>query len=133
MLGIKQILIVGLGGALGSIARYKVGGFVLHQTPAWSFPLSTFGVNVLGCFAVGVLGALVELHDLFSPSTRLLLFTGLLGGFTTFSAFGYESLFLLRRGLIQVSSLYVLLSVMCGISAVFGGMKLVGLFWPSHH
>lgn len=133
MLGIKQILVVALGGALGSVVRYKFGGFILQHTQTWSFPLSTLGVNVLGCFVVGVLGALVEHHDLFSPSTRLLLFTGLLGGFTTFSAFGFESVFLLRRGLIQVSTLYVLLSVICGISAVFGGMKLVDLLWPSHH
>src|SRR4029077_19220937 len=107
----KQILIVALGGAVGSVLRYKLGGFALHHTQAWNFPVSTFGVNVIGCFVIGVLAALVEHHDLLSPSMRLLLFTGLLGGFTTFSAFGYESVFLLRRGLISVAVGYVLLSV----------------------
>ena len=89
----RQLLMVALGGALGSVARYKLGGFVLHHTQSWDFPLSTFSINVIGCFFIGLLAALVEHHDLFSPPVRLLLFTGLLGGFTTFSAFGYESMF----------------------------------------
>src|SRR6266446_8754913 len=118
MLGLKQILIVALGGAVGSVMRYKLGGFALHRSQAWNFPVSTFSVNVVGCFAIGILAALVEHHDLFSPSIRLLLFTGLLGGFTTFSAFGYESVFLLRRGLVSVATGYVLLSIAGGIFAV---------------
>lgn len=129
MLGIKQIVMVALGGAVGSVARYKLGGFVLHHTQTWSFPLSTFCVNVFGCFAIGVLAGLVEHHDLFSPSLRLFLFTGLLGGFTTFSAFGYENLFLLRRGLMGISILYIALSVLCGLAAVFGGLKAVEGVW----
>src|SRR5438045_5453660 len=133
MLGFKQILIVALGGGLGSVLRYKLGGFALHHTEAWNFPVSTFSVNVIGCFVIGVLAALVEHHDLFSPSVRLLLFTGLLGGFTTFSAFGYESLYLLRRGLNGIAFSYVLTSVICGIAAVFVGLKMVDLFWPPHH
>ena len=92
--------------------------------------MSTFGVNVVGCFVIGVLAALVEHHDLFSPSVRLLSFTGLLGGFTTFSAFGYESVFLLRRGLMSIAASYVILSVTCGLGAVFVGIKLIDQFWP---
>lgn len=133
MLGLKQLFIVAVGGAIGSVLRYKLGGFALHHTQAWNFPVSTFGVNVIGCLVIGVLAALVEHHDLFSPSVRLLLFTGLLGGFTTFSAFGYESIFLLRRGLISVAASYVLLSVACGLVAVGVGMKLIDQFWPPHH
>ena len=133
MLGFKQILIVAFGGALGSVLRYKLGGFALHHTQAWDFPVSTFSVNVIGCFVIGLLAALVEHHDLFSPPVRLLLFTGLLGGFTTFSAFGYESVFLLRRGLLSVATGYVLLSVVCGLGAVLAGLKLIDRFWPPHH
>jgi fluoride exporter len=129
----KQLFIVALGGAIGSVARYKLGGFALHHTQAWNFPVSTFSINVAGCFVIGVLAALVEHHDLFSPSMRLLLFTGVLGGFTTFSAFGYESAFLLRRGLAPVAASYILLSVSCGLAAVFVGMKLIDQFWPPHH
>ena len=70
----KQLLWVGLGGFLGSIARFKLGGFVLHRSEAWNFPVSTFAVNLLGCFVIGMLAALVERHDLFSTTTRLFLF-----------------------------------------------------------
>ena len=133
MLGLKEILIVALGGACGSVVRYKLCGVIMHQTPTWEFPWGTFLVNILGCLAIGILGALVEYHDLFSPSTRLLLFTGVLGGFTTFSAFGYETVFLLRRGLIQTALFYVLLTVLGGVAAIFGGLKLVNLLWRTHH
>ena len=133
MLGFKQIIIVALGGAIGSILRYKIGGFALHHTQSWNFPVSTFSINVAGCFAIGVLAALVEHHDLFSPSLRLLLFTGLLGGFTTFSALGYESVFLLRRGLVSVAGSYVALSVVGGLLAVGAGIKLIDQFWPPQH
>jgi CrcB protein len=133
MLGLKQLFIVALGGAIGSVARYKLGGFALHHTQGWDFPVSTFSVNVIGCFVIGVLAALVEHHDLFSSSVRLLLFTGLLGGFTTFSAFGYESVFLLRRGLLSIATGYVLLSIVCGLGAVFAGIKLIDQIWPAHH
>ena len=133
MLGLKQIFIVALGGAIGSVARYKLGGFALHHTQGWDFPVSTFSVNVIGCFVIGVLAAFVEHHDLFSSSVRLLLFTGLLGGFTTFSAFGYESVFLLRRGLLSTATGYVLLSIVCGLGAVFAGIKMIDQIWPAHH
>jgi CrcB protein len=133
MLGFKQILIVALGGGIGSALRYKLGGFALHHTEAWNFPVSTFSVNIIGCFVIGILAALAEHHDLFSPTIRLLLFTGLLGGFTTFSAFGYESVFLLRRGFLSLAASYVLLSVMIGLAAVWFGLKLIDQFWPPHH
>jgi CrcB protein len=133
MLEIKNLVLVGIGGSIGAIARYKLGGFVLHRSEALDFPLSTFLVNVLGCFVIGVLAALVERHDLFSPATRLFLFTGLLGGFTTFSAFGYEATFLIRRGLVWVASFYAVGSVALGIAGVWLGMTLTNLFWRSHH
>jgi fluoride exporter len=129
----KQLLWVGIGGFLGSIARFKLGGFVLHRSEAWNFPVSTFAVNLLGCFAIGLLAALVEHHDLFSPPARLFLFTGVLGGFTTFSAFAYEGMFLLRRGLPSVAVLYAMLSVLGGLAAVWAGMKLIDLIWHTHH
>lgn len=133
MLETKQILMVALGGALGSVARYKLGGVVLHHSQTWNFPLSTFCVNLLGCLVIGLLAAVVEHHDLFSMPARVFLFTGLLGGFTTFSAFGYETFFLLRRGLIGTSFLYSTLSILGGLIAVFIGFKAIDLFWPSRH
>lgn len=130
---LKEIAFVALGGAFGSAARYKLGGWILHHTAGSDFPFSTFFVNLAGCFVIGVLAALAEHHDLFSASARLFLFTGLLGGFTTFSAFGYESIYLLRRALIGVAALYIALSVGAGLAAVFGGMKTVDLLWPPRH
>src|ERR1700682_4861530 len=129
----KQLLWVGIGGFLGSIARYKLGGFVLHRSEAWNFPLSTFTVNLLGCFVIGVLAGLVERHDLFSPATRLFLFTGLLGGFTTFSAFAYEGTFLVRRGLFGDGGILAGLGVIWGLTAILFRMKLIDLVWAGHH
>jgi fluoride exporter len=130
---LKQAIVVALGGALGSIARYKLGGFVLHHTNSWNFPASTFFVNVCGCFAMGALAAIAEHHDLLSAYARIFVFTGLLGGFTTFSAFGYESAFLLRRGMPSMALTYAALSVLCGVVGVLLGLEAVDLLWPPRH
>ena len=66
----QQILLVGLGGCLGSIARYQLSGLVLHHTVEWRFPLPTFLVNVVGCLVAGVLSGLIERYGWFSPNTR---------------------------------------------------------------
>lgn len=124
----KGILLVGLGGFLGSIARYKIGGLVLHLTAQERFPYSTFAVNVIGCLIIGLLAGLTERYGLFGPGTRLFLFTGLLGGFTTFSAFGLDALFLVRRGELLVAALYAGASVVLGITAVWLGLKLISVF-----
>jgi CrcB protein len=115
----KHLLIVGLGGCIGSMARYKLGGLVLHHSLDWRFPLGTFVVNVLGCLVAGILAGFVERHDFFSADTRLLLFTGFLGGFTTFSAFGVETVFLLKRGEVSVAVSYVVLSVIVGLGVLW--------------
>ena len=123
----KSVLLVGLGGFLGSIARYSLGGWVLHMTAQERFPFSTFAVNVLGCLAVGMLAGFAERHHLFGPEARLLLITGLLGGFTTFSAFGLETVYLLRRDEGWMAAGYVCASVLAGIAAVWLGVKTVSL------
>jgi CrcB protein len=125
----KGMLLVGLGGFAGSIARYKLGGLVLHLTAQERFPWSTFAINVIGCLLAGLLAGLAEEHDFFSPEARLLVFTGLLGGFTTFSAFGLDGLFLLRRGETATALLYAGGSVVLGLAAAWVGFRLVGL-WP---
>ena len=123
----KQVLLVGVGGFVGSIARYLLGGVVLHLATGWRFPLSTFCVNVLGCFVLGALAGLAEKQLVLSADARLLFFTGLLGGFTTFSAFGAEGVNLIRRGDFAVAAMYATLSVACGFAAVWLGMKLFTL------
>lgn len=122
----KALVLVGLGGLIGSVARYKLGGWVLHLTTLEKFPWSTFAVNVTGCLAVGVLAGLVEKFDLFAADARLFLFTGLLGGYTTFSAFGLDALYLLRRGELLTAAAYAGLSVIVGVAAVWLGLRLAG-------
>ena len=124
----QGILLVGLGGFLGSIARYMLGGVVMHMTAEGGFPYGTFAVNVLGCLVVGMLAGVAEQYDVFGPDTRLLLFAGLLGGFTTFSAFGLEAINLIRRGDLGIAVLYVGGSVILCITAVWLGIKLVSMF-----
>lgn len=126
----KQAFIVALGGALGSVARFKLGGLILHHSEGWNFPLSTLGINLLGCGVIGLLSSVVEQHSPFSLSWRVFLFTGILGGFTTFSAFGYETALLLRRGMAAVALSYATLSVVLGVAAVLLGMKAASVLWP---
>jgi len=118
------ILLVALGGAVGSVARYKISGWVLHHTIDWKFPAGTFAVNVLGCLVAGILAGLAEKHDLFSADARLLLFTGVLGGFTTFSAFGLETMFLIRRGDVLIAGSNIVLSVIAGLFALWLGLSM---------
>ena len=120
----KGILLVALGGAVGSVARYKLSGYVLQHTIDWRFPAGTFAVNVLGCLVAGILAGLAEKHDFFTQDVRLLLFTGLLGGFTTFSAFGLETMYLLRRGDFAVAGANIILSVIAGLLALGLGLGL---------
>jgi fluoride exporter len=120
----KAMLIVALGGALGSVARYKLSGYILHHTIDWRFPAGTFAVNVVGCLIAGVLAGLAEIHELLSPEARLLLFTGILGGFTTFSAFGLETMYLLKRGEVLVAAANIVVSVVAGLLALWLGMAL---------
>jgi len=122
---VKQLVLVGLGGALGAVARWKLSGAILHHTVDWRFPLGTFVVNALGCIIAGVLAGLVTRLDLFTTDTRLFLFTGVLGGFTTFSAFGVETVYLLRRAEYAVAIAYVAMSVFAGLAGLWLAMAAV--------
>ncbi len=124
----KEILLVGIGGFAGSVARYKLGGLVLHLTAQERFPYSTFAINVLGCLVVGLLAGLAERYEVFGPEHQVVFFTGLLGGFPTFSAFGLDAMFLVRRGELWLAALYAGASVVVGITAVWLGLKLISLF-----
>ena len=125
----QSILLVGFGGFVGSVARYLLGGWVMHHATQGKFPFSTFAVNVAGCLVVGVLAGVVERYAMFSAEVRLLLFTGVLGGFTTFSAFGLDTVFLLRRGEAWLAVTYAGASVLLGIAAVWLGIRLIAA-WP---
>ncbi len=126
-MSLAGIALVGLGGAAGSIARYLLGGWVTTAAAPQAFPLGTFVVNLAGCLVAGVLAGLVERHPgWLAPDLRLLLFVGVLGGFTTFSAFGLETVQLLRRGEWLLATGYAGGSVLLGLAAVWLGLRLAG-------
>jgi CrcB protein len=119
----KNILLVGLGGAVGSIARY-LGQKYISQLFSYSFPIGTFIVNILGCFLIGIFYGLANKYEYFTPAYRLLLMTGFCGGFTTFSAFTVEGMQLLDQQRFLIFTLYFVFSVLLGLLATFTGVWL---------
>ena len=107
-------LAVALGGAVGSVLRYLIGLIPLNEK--YLFPAKTFAVNVLGCFIIGLITALILKSS--SLNSRLILFlkVGICGGFTTFSTFALESSNLLKNGHTGIAILYMALSIAVGIS-----------------
>lgn len=121
---IKNIVLVGLGGSVGSIARYLIQRWV-NTFYVYSFPLATFLINLSGCLLIGILYALAEKSNVLTPATRLLLITGFCGGFTTFSTFAFENTDLLRTGNHLIFALYAGGSLLLGILAVFIGSAII--------
>lgn len=121
---LRQILLVALGSAIGGIARFLASKGIYAAAPM-QFPLPTLVVNVAGCFLIGVFYAWSADSRLMTPDARLLLTTGLCGGFTTFSAFAYENIVLMRSGAYSMVLVYITASVVLGILAVFLGMNLL--------
>lgn len=120
----KLALLVALGGGLGSLARYKLGGWILHHLIDWKFPAGTFAVNILGCMIAGLLAGLAEGRGWLGPEARVLVFSGFLGGFTTFSAFGLETVLLVQRGDWWTAAANVALSVACGLLGLWVALRL---------
>jgi fluoride exporter len=121
---VNSALIVALGGAIGSVLRYLLSVWTFHHAADWRFPIGTFAVNIIGCLMVGILAGLIVKHHLFSPEVRLFLITGIAGGFTTFSAFGMETFYLLRRDEALIAGGYVISSVVVGLIAIWAGFLL---------
>jgi fluoride exporter len=114
-------LIVFLGAGIGGVLRYWMSPAVQNATNGWTFPIGTFSVNMLGCLVIGVLGQLAESKGLFQGTTRLFLFVGILGGFTTFSSFGFETFQLLKDGQILYAIANAVLQVLLGLLCVWLG------------
>lgn len=119
----KNVLLVGLGGFVGSVLRFGVGAYFLHFYPSAKFPWATLAVNLAGCFAVGVVAIALERVSIHNSELRLLLITGFMGGFTTFSAFGLETFYLFREELIISALLNIGLNVILGIVFVYLGLR----------
>lgn len=125
----EKAFLVGLGGFLGSIGRYAASGGVQRLWPTAGFPFGTLAVNLVGCFLIGILGAGADVRNLFNPDARALLLIGLLGGFTTFSTFAYETLALSRDGESFKLAINVLLHVAGCLAAVWIGYALGRDIW----
>lgn len=124
-----NIFIVGLGGFIGSALRYLVGGWAQSLSKSLDFPYGTLAVNLIGCFVIGFLGELAEARGIFTSETRLLVFIGLLGGFTTFSSFGNDTLNLARSGQMVNALTNVAVNVIFGLLLVWLGRTIAYLVW----
>jgi CrcB protein len=125
MQGIKVVLAIGTGSFIGGILRYLVSQFI--QTKLYStFPFGTLTVNIIGCFCIGLVFGLSD-KAILTQEWRLFLATGLLGGFTTFSAFSNETVSMLRDGQFWYASAYVCSSVVIGLIATFIGISIIKL------
>lgn len=120
---------VGSGGFVGSVLRYLVSGWVQRLTGSAEFPYGTLAVNLLGCLVIGALSWLADMRGVFSPESRAFVFVGILGGFTTFSTFGNESMALFRDGENLRGLVYVGAHLLFGLGAVWAGRALASLLW----
>jgi len=116
----KQLLLVGLGGFIGTVARFGVSKLNIY----WHFlsiPMGTLTVNVLGSFLIGFLVGISSKSEILSPDLRLFLMVGVCGGFTTFSSFSNENMMLMQNGQFLTALLYTGASILFGFLAVYLG------------
>jgi CrcB protein len=122
----KQVLLVFLGGGIGSALRYVIGR--IFNTSSAGYPWGTFSVNIIGSLLIGVFMGIALKNNNLSENQTLLLVTGLCGGFTTFSAFAYENQQFLKEGDLTSFAIYTLGSLSLGILAVFLGLVISKIF-----
>ena len=115
---------VGCGGFAGSVLRYALGGIVHRHLPLTTFPYGTLSVNLLGCLLIGAFAGLADSRQLFTPELRAFVFIGVLGGFTTFSTFGYETFAMARDGEHFRAACNVGIHVILGLTLVWWAYAL---------
>jgi CrcB protein len=129
MPSLLSITFVALGGALGSVSRYLLGTWIQSTSKSIDFPFGTLTVNLIGCFVIGLLSQLAESRGVFTPETRALVFVGVLGGFTTFSSFGNDTLNLVRDGEMVNALVNVGANVVLGLALVWLGRTVAFWIW----
>jgi len=126
---VGKLILVGIGGAFGSILRYSVSGLVQDLSKSIAFPYGTLVVNLIGCLTIGFLSQLAESRGYFTAETRALVFVGILGGFTTFSTFGNETMNLWREGESSFAALNIVAHLVLGLGAVWLGRGVAFQIW----
>ena len=121
----KHAAAVMVGGGVGSFLRFAAGAWVVHHHPSAKFPWATLGVNWLGCLLIGMIYGWVEDRTMLGVSLRYFLVTGFLGGFTTFSAFGMETMYLFKRGEGVIAWSYIVASVGGGLVLAWLGERIL--------
>ncbi len=124
-----NIFLVGIGGFIGSVMRYLASGYVQQATKSVGFPYGTLAVNLVGCFVIGFLAQLAEGRGVFTSEARAFVFVGILGGFTTFSSFGNETLNLARDSQMMGALANVSANVVIGLFAVWLGRTVSYMIW----
>lgn len=120
----KHLILVGIGGGLGSMLRYLTSLWIYKLSPNTVFPWATFFVNISGCLLIGLFLGLASKHSFFNQELRYLLVAGFCGGYTTFSAFSAENFNLLEKGQYMTLAAYILASVAIGILAFYIGYQI---------
>ena len=124
-----NILLVALGGAFGSVSRYLLGTWIQSVSKSIDFPFGTLTVNLIGCFVIGFLSQLAEARGVFVSEARAFIFIGILGGFTTFSSFGNDTINLLRDGETFNALANVGANVILGLALVWLGRTVAFWIW----
>ena len=124
-----NILLVGIGGALGSISRYLLGTWIQASSKSIDFPFGILVVNLIGCFVIGFLSQLAEARGVFTSETRAFVFIGILGGFTTFSSFGNDTINLWRDGDMFKAFVNIAANVILGLGLVYFGRTIAYWIW----
>lgn len=119
-----NLFIAGFGGFFGTMARFALNMLVYKIFDAPLFPYGTLVINVTGCFFIGLIASLAESRAMFTPEVRTFFQIGVLGGYTTFSTFGYETFALIRDGQFILGISNILLQVFVGLLAVWLGYYL---------
>lgn len=126
---LRTLFLIGTGGFIGSILRYLLSGYAQQLSKSIQFPFGTLIVNLVGCALVGFLAELADHRGVIPAETRSFLIVGILGGFTTFSAFGNETMNLLRDGAWWLACGNIVGHIVLGLVAVWLGYSTASLVW----
>ncbi len=124
---LRTLLLIGLGGFLGSISRFLIA-LGMNRVFQSVLPIGTLFVNILGCLLIGIIYSLAEQKNMLSPELRVFLSVGFCGGFTTYSSFAFEKFNLIKTGDFFLLAVYLGASVFLGLIAVYTGSQIHKLF-----